>query len=155
VGEPFELTSAQMETWVSGFNSWDVCDQVCMNLFDKTPLAFKKIIQWSKREEEYVKRAAFTLIACVTLHHKELTDKDLTAFFPLIKKGALDERNYVKKAVNWALRHIGKKNLFLNKSALTFSRELLSLDSRAAKWVARGAIRELESTAVQKRLQKG
>ena len=110
IGEEDKLTEDQAEKWVSGFNSWDVCDQVCMNLFKKMPFAQKKIREWSKREEEFVKRAAFSLIACTVVYYKEMPDDEFIKFLPIIKKGSTDERNYVKKAVSWALRNIGKRN---------------------------------------------
>lgn len=154
VGEPDKLTAQQMEDWVKDFDSWDVCDQVCMNLFEKTPLAVKKIHDWSKREEEFVKRTAFALIACLAWHDKEAEDDKFTGLFPVIKHGATDERNFVKKAVNWALRNIGKRNPSLNKAAISLAKEIRRMDSKAARWIANDAIRELESDAVQQRLRK-
>ena len=151
---PGEVTEEQMEDWVKDFNSWDVCDQVCMNLFDKTPLAWKKVADWSEREEEFVKRAAYALIACLAWHDKEAPDEKFIRFFPLIKAGATDDRNFVKKAVNWALRHIGKRNVNLNKIAIEAAREIQKMDSKSAKWIASDAIRELEGETVQKRLRK-
>ena len=136
IDEPDKVTEQQMEDWVKGFNSWDVCDQVCDNLFQKTPLVWKKIIDWSEREEEFVKRAAFTLIACLAWHDKKAQDDKFLALFPLIIKAATDERNFVKKAVNWALRNIGKRNLNLNKAAINTAKEIKKLDSKAARWVA-------------------
>jgi 3-methyladenine DNA glycosylase AlkD len=153
VGEPDKLTGQQMDEWVKDFNSWDVCDQVCMNLFDKSPLAWKKVNDWSEREEEFVKRAAFALIACLAWHDKSADDERFIQLLPLIKRAATDERNFVKKAVNWALRHIGKRNMPLNRAALEAARDIQRLDSRAARWIAADAIRELESDAVQSRLQ--
>jgi 3-methyladenine DNA glycosylase AlkD len=152
--DPGRLTEEEMEAWVSGFDSWDVCDQVCMNLFDRTPLAWKKVRDWAEREEEFVKRAAFSLIACLAWHDKRAKDEDFIAFFPLIKQAALDERNFVKKAVNWALRHIGKRNLSLNRHALDLAAEILGIDSKSARWIASDAVRELRSEAVQGRLHK-
>ena len=99
VDEPRKLTEEQMEEWVKDINSWDICDQVCMNLFEKTPLAWKKILDWSEREEEFVKRTAFSLIACLAWHNKEVEDENFINLFPVIKLGATDERNFVKKAV--------------------------------------------------------
>jgi 3-methyladenine DNA glycosylase AlkD len=148
------VTEEQMEAWVKDFDSWDVCDQVCMNLFDKVPLAWKKVRDWSQREEEFVKRAAFALIACLAWHDKKSEDKKFTELLPVIVGGATDERNYVKKAVNWALRHIGKRNLSLNKAALDTAKEIQKIDSKAARWIAADAIRELNSEAVQRRLAK-
>jgi 3-methyladenine DNA glycosylase AlkD len=154
VGEPEKLTEVQMEDWVKDFNSWDVCDQVCMNLFDKSPLAIKKIHDWSKREEEFVKRAAYVLVACVAWHDKEAGDEMFIRLFPVIKQGATDERNFVKKSVNWALRHIGKRNRNLNKAAIKIAEEIKEMDSKAARWIASDALRELKSENVQRRLKK-
>jgi len=154
VAEPEKLTENQMENWVRGFNSWDVCDQVCMNLFEKSPLAMKKIRDWAEREEEFVKRAAFALIACLAWHDKEMKDEEFVRLIPIIKRGATDERNFVKKAVNWALRNIGKRNQNLNKVAIRAAKQMRGIDSRSCRWIASNAIRELESESVQKRLRK-
>lgn len=154
VGEPDKLTEQQMEDWVRDFGSWDVCDQVCMNLFEKTPLAVKKIHDWSERDEEFVKRTAFALIACLAWHDKGVEDDKFTDLFPVIKHGAGDESNFVKKAVNWALRNIGKRNPSLNRAAISLAKEIRRMDSKAARWIANDAIRELESDAVQQRLRK-
>jgi 3-methyladenine DNA glycosylase AlkD len=154
VDEPDKLTEEQMEDWVKDINSWDVCDQVCMNFFEKTPLAWKKIIDWSEREEEFIKRTAFSLIACLAWHDKKAGDEKFIELFPVIIKGAMDERNFVKKAVNWALRNIGKRNLNLNEAAVRTAKEIQRLDSKAARWVASDAIRELESKAIQIRLRR-
>jgi 3-methyladenine DNA glycosylase AlkD len=154
VGESDKLTEKQMEDWVKDFDSWDVCDQVCMNLFDRSPLVVKKIHDWADREEEFVKRAAFALIASLAIHDKKAEDKKFINLFPVIKDGATDERNFVKKAVNWALRNIGKKNPSLNKAAIKLAKEIKQMDSKAARWIANAALRELESDAVQHRLIK-
>ena len=154
IDEPENLTEKQMEDWVKDINSWDVCDQVCMNLFEKTPLAWKKILDWAEREEEFVKRTAFALIACLAWHNKEAEDEKFTELFPVIRRGAMDERNFVKKAVNWALRNIGKRNPNLNKAAIGAAKEIQRIDSKASRWIASDAIRELESESVQRRLRK-
>ncbi|OHD75000.1 MAG: DNA alkylation repair protein [Spirochaetes bacterium RBG_16_67_19] len=154
VDEPEEVTEAQMETWARGLDSWDVCDQVCLNLFDKTPFAPRKIARWAGRQEEFVKRAAFSLIACLAWHDKKAADFRFLSFLPLIRSGATDERNLVKKAVSWALRHIGKRNLNLHRAALQTAGELQALDSKSARWIAAQALRELQSEAVRKRLRK-
>jgi len=154
VGDPDKLTEEQMEEWVKGINSWDVCDQVCMNLFEKNHLAWKKIVDWSEREEEFVKRTAFSLIACLAWHDKKASDEKFIELLPVIIRGATDERNFVKKGVNWALRNIGKRNLSLNKAAINTVREIRQLDSKAARWIASDAIRELESDAIQSRLRR-
>jgi len=153
IAEPEKLTEQQMENWVVDINSWDICDQVCMNLFEKTPLAEKKIYEWSVREEEFVKRASYALIACLAWHDKEASDESFTQYFPVIVVGATDERNFVKKAVNWALRNIGKRNQALNKEAIEVAKEIQGIDSKSARWIASNAIRELESEKVQERLR--
>jgi 3-methyladenine DNA glycosylase AlkD len=153
VGDPDKLTEEQMEEWVKGIDSWDVCDQVCMNLFEKNRLAWKKIIDWSGRKEEFVKRTAFSLIACLAWHDKKASDEKFIELLPVITRAATDERNFVKKAVNWALRNIGKRNLNLNKAAISAARRIQRLDSKAARWIAADAIRELESEAIQSKLK--
>jgi len=154
VGEPDKLTEKQMEDWVTGINSWDVCDQVCMNLFERNQLAWKKIVDWSEREDEFVKRTAFSLIACLAWHDKKASDDRFIEVLPVIIRGATDERNFVKKAVSWALRNIGKRNLNLNKVAIDTAKEIKRLDSKAARWVASDTLRELESDAIRSRLKR-
>jgi len=142
-----DVTEGQMEKWVKDFDSWDVCDQVCMNLFDKTKFAYSKAEEWSKRKEEFVKRAGFALIASLAVHDKKAKDEDFLKFFPIIKRGSTDERNFVKKAVNWALRQIGKRNKKLNKEAIKISMEIQKINSKSAKWIASDAIKELKAKA--------
>jgi len=154
IDDPNQVKKRQMDAWIKDFDSWDVCDQCCMNLFDKTPMAWEKAVEWTKREKEFEKRAGFTLMACLAWHDKESPDKKFLVFLLAIKRKADDDRNYVKKAVNWALRNIGKRNLSLNKKAIETAKEIQKMDSRSAKWIASDAIRELTSEAVQKRLQK-
>ncbi|MCK4829471.1 DNA alkylation repair protein [bacterium] len=154
VGDPEKLTEKQMEDWVKDINSWDICDQVCMNLFEKSPYAEQKIFEWSAREEEFVKRTAYALIACLAWHDKDASDQAFTKYFPVIKNGSTDDRNFVKKAVNWALRNIGKRNIELNQAAIQVAREIQAVDSKSARWIASNAIRELESDKVQERLRK-
>ncbi|MBI4059351.1 DNA alkylation repair protein [Candidatus Microgenomates bacterium] len=143
IDDPKLVTSKQMDIWVSEFDSWDVCDQVCSNLFDKTPFAYEKIGIWCKKKEEFVRRAGFVMMAVLAVHDKSLSNDRFKNFFLLIKKYSTDERNFVKKAVNWALRQIGKRNKILLKEALECAREIKSLDSKSAKWIASDAIREL------------
>ena len=154
IDELNQVTKKQMDAWIRDFDSWDVCDQCCMNLFDKTPMAWEKAIEWTNREKELEKRAGFALMACLAWHDKESPDKKFLVLLPAIKREADDDRNYVKKAVNWALRNIGKRNLNLNKKAIETAKEIQKMDSRSAKWIASDAIRELISEAVQGRLQK-
>jgi 3-methyladenine DNA glycosylase AlkD len=151
---PAEASEAQLEHWAVDFNSWDICDQVCDNLFQKTPFAWRKISEWHTREEEFVKRAAYALIACKAWHDKDAVDKQFTALFPIIKAGADDSRNFVKKAVNWAIRNIGKRNLALNQAAIVFSEELLLMEDKTARWIARNALKEMQSEKMQARLNK-
>jgi len=154
VDDPRKVTLEQMDKWVRDFDSWDVVDGSCGNLFDKTPFAVAKAKQWCKREEEFVKRAGFVMMAELAVHDKEAKDKVFLDFLPLIVGGASDERNFVKKAVNWALRQIGKRNMKLNKAAVSTARRIRKIDSGAAKWVAADALRELKSPQVLKRLRK-
>lgn len=154
VDEPSRVTEAQMEKWVEGFDSWDVCDQCVSNLFDKTPFAFRKASEWSWREEEFVKRAGFAMMAALAVHDKSAPDSAFLGFFEAIQEGAKDQRNFVKKAVNWALRQIGKRNLSLNGAALELAARISKLGSPSAKWVASDAIRELKSDAVKKKLRR-
>jgi 3-methyladenine DNA glycosylase AlkD len=154
IAEPDKLTEQQMEDWVVDINSWDICDQVCMNLFEKTPLAEKKIFEWSTREGEFVKRTSYALIACLAWHDKQAVDERFINYFPLIVAGSTDERNFVKKAVNWALRNIGKRNQNLNKQAIRVANQIHEIDSKSARWIASNALRELESEKIQLRLSK-
>jgi 3-methyladenine DNA glycosylase AlkD len=149
---PELVTEEQMEAWALDLDSWDVCDQLCNNLFVFTPWAWPKALEWSGREEEFVKRAGFVLMASLAVHDKTASDE---RFFPLlaaIEQEAADERNFVKKAVNWALRNIGKRNPELNREALDTARRIAASGTRAGRWVASGALRELESQAVRHRL---
>jgi 3-methyladenine DNA glycosylase AlkD len=154
VAEPDRLTETEMEDWVKDINSWDVCDQACMNLFEKTPLAWKKIIDWSVREEEFVKRTAFSLLACIAWHNKTTGNDEFVRYFPVIKEGATDERNFVKKSVSWALRSIGKRNPTLNRAAIDLAAEIGGTDSKAARWIASDVTRDLTSEAVKRKLAK-
>lgn len=145
IDEPKKITEKQMESWVKDFDSWDICDQVCGNLFGETNQVYKKISEWSRRREEFVKRAAFALIAWLAFRSKKEEDKLFIKFLPIIKREATDERNFVRKAVNWALRQIGKRNSSLNKEAIKLAREIQKLNSKSAKWIASDAIRELKA----------
>ncbi|MFC1962801.1 DNA alkylation repair protein [Chloroflexota bacterium] len=153
IDDPEKVTEDQMEIWVKDFDSWDICDQCCSNLFDKTGLAYRKAVEWSKKNEEFIKRAGFVLMATLAVHDKKAKDAGFLEFLPLIKRECADNRNYVKKAVNWALRQIGKRNLYLNIKATETAKEIQQMDSRSAKWIASDAIRELTGEAVRKRLQ--
>ena len=153
IDDPKLTTEVQMERWVKDFDNWAICDGCCIHLFRKTPFAWKKAVVWSNRKEEFVKRAGFALMATLAVHDKEADDKKFLQFLPIIKRASTDERNGVKKAVNWALRQIGKRNIALNKSAIQTAKEIKKIDSTAARWIASDALRELQSKAVQKRLK--
>lgn len=144
IDDPAQVDEKQMDRWARDFDSWDVCDQVCLNLFWKTEYAYKKCYDWPKRKEEFVKRAAFAMIAVYAVHGKEMIDRDFIEFLPAIKNGANDERNYVKKAVSWAIRQIGKRNNKLKKEAIKLSENLLRMDSPSARWIAKDALKELK-----------
>src|SRR5256885_13629475 len=152
IDDPRQVTVDQMDKWVRDFDSWDVVDGSCGNLFDKTPFALAKAKEWCKREEEFVKRAGFVLIAELAVHDKKAKDKVFLDFLPLIIGGASDKRNFVKKAVNWSLRQIGKRNLKLNRAAVSTAIKIQRMDSGAAKRVASDALRELKSPQAMKRL---
>jgi len=147
------VTVPQMESWVKDFDSWDVCDMCCGNLFDKTKYAYVKAIEWTTRKEEFVKRAGFVLMATLAVHDKKASDSEFITFFPMLIRESTDERNFVKKAVNWALRQIGKRNMNLNKKAILLSEEIHLSDSKAARWIAADALRELKSSNVLNRLK--
>jgi 3-methyladenine DNA glycosylase AlkD len=154
IDDPELVTESQIEKWVSEFDSWDVCDQVCSGLFDRTKFAVKKIEEWTKRKEEFVKRAGFVLMAALAMHDRDADEKKFLKFLPIIRRESTDERNFVRKAVNWALRGVGKRNSRLNKAAMRTAREIQRIDSRSAKWIASDALRELTSVAVVKRISK-
>ena len=154
IDDPKKVTSKQMDLWAYNFDSWDICDQACTSLFDLTPLAWEKILRWSKHEKEFVKRGAFSLIAGLAVHDKNANDKMFEKLFPIIIRESNDDRNYVKKAVNWALRNIGKRNKVLNKKAIETAKIILEIDSKTARWIANDAIRELTSEKVLKRFEK-
>jgi 3-methyladenine DNA glycosylase AlkD len=152
IADPGKLTEADMEAWVRAVDSWDICDQVCMNLFQRTPHVHRMIRKWAACDGEYVRRAAFALIAGLAVHDKRAADETFIDFLPLIETAATDERNFVRKAVNWALRNIGKRNRQLHEVALSTAYALRSTNSRSARWIATDAIRELEGEKVQARL---
>jgi 3-methyladenine DNA glycosylase AlkD len=143
VDDPARVTPAQMERWVKDFDSWDVCDQVCGNLFDRTRPARRKAAAWARRKPEYQRRAGFALMAALAWHDRNAKDGVFLGFLPLIERYAFDERNFVRKAANWALRNIGKRNRTLHKAAVACARRIAKQDSRAARWIAKDAIREL------------
>ena len=154
VDDPVQVSEPQLEAWVGDFDSWDVCDQVCDNLFRYTDFAYLKAFEWSKRSEEFVMRAGFVLMACLAFQDREAPDSKLASFFPVIVDASDDERNYVKKAVNWALRNLGKRSPALNKLAIAVAQEIQARGTPAARWIASDALRELTSEKVQLRVMK-
>ena len=153
IDDPRMVTEEQMEAWAADFDSWDVCDQCCGNLFDKTEFAYRKAVEWAARDGEFVKRAGFALMAWLAFHDKRAADEAFLEFLPVIKRESVDGRNYVKKAVNWALRHIGKRNAVLNIMAIGAAREIQTAGSKPGRWIASDALRELTSEKVQERLR--
>jgi 3-methyladenine DNA glycosylase AlkD len=153
IADPKQVTEELMERWVKDIDSWDVCDHYCGNLWDKTPFAYRKAGEWSRRPEEFVKRAAFSLMAALAVHDKKAKDDTFNRLLPIIKREAKDERNFVKKAVNWALRQIGKRNRILNGKAIETALEIQKLNSKSARWIAADALRELTNKKVQSRIK--
>jgi 3-methyladenine DNA glycosylase AlkD len=149
---PALVTESQMNRWVAGFDSWDVCDQCCSNLFYRSQLAYKKALEWCLDPREFVKRAGFVMMATLAVKDKKSDDRQFDLFFDSIKTGAADNRNFVKKAVNWALRQIGKRNLALNWKAIAVAEEIRKIYSSSARWIAADALRELNSPAVQSKV---
>jgi 3-methyladenine DNA glycosylase AlkD len=143
-GDPKQVTPQQMDQWVNDFYSWDVCDQVCGNLFDRTTFAVTKALEYSQSEQEFVKRAGFVLMAEMAVHNKKAGDDVFIQFFPIIEREAWDDRNFVKKAVNWALRQIGKRNKALMKPAIDTAERIRKQNTKAARWIASNALSELE-----------
>jgi len=152
IDKPEMVTEEQMDGWVKEFDYWEICDQCCMNLFEKTKFAYRKAVEWSSNDREFIKRAGFVLMARLAVSDKRADDREFIKFLPIIKRESTDNRNFVKKAVNWALRQIGKRNLALNEMAIKTANEIQQMDSTSARWIASDAIRELTSEAVQKRL---
>jgi len=153
IDDPKQLTEEQMDAWAMEFDYWEICDQACMNLFEKHSLAWQKAVEWSNHANEGKKRAAFVLMARLAVSDKKAPDQKFQPFFPLITRESTDERNLVKKAVNWALRQIGKRNKALNQQAIQVAETIVSMKSKSAHWIATDALRELNSEAVQKRLK--
>ncbi len=152
VDEPLLVTSAQMDAWVRDFDNWGICDTLCFNLFDRTPHAWRKVAQWSKQEYEFVKRAGFALLWSLTVHDKAATDEQFRQGLVLILRAASDERHFVKKAVNMALRAVGKRNSALNGAAVNIARRLAESSEPSARWIGKDALRELTSPSVTRRL---
>jgi 3-methyladenine DNA glycosylase AlkD len=167
VDDPAAVTAAQMEAWAKDFDSWDVCDQATTSLFDLTPHAWTKAVAWARRDDEWVRRGGFTLMAGLAVHDEAAADADFEALFPILEAAATDPRNFVKKAVNWALRNIGKRSPALNAAAMGCARRIQAAanaraggerggdpGARAARWVAADALRELASETAQAMIRR-
>lgn len=152
VDEPARVTPAQMDRWCRDFDNWGICDTVCFCLFDRTPHAFRKVAQWSKRRDEFARRASFALLACLALHDKGAPDAPFLRCLPLIEHAADDERNFVKKGVSWALRAVGERNAKLNAAAVTLAQRLAASPRPAPRWLGKDALRQLTRPAVARRL---
>jgi 3-methyladenine DNA glycosylase AlkD len=152
IDDPERVSSAQLNEWVLEFDYWEICDQCCMNLFRKTSFAYNKIFEWGENEAEFVKRAAFSLLAVMAVHDKKQPNQQFEQYYPLLISASTDNRNFVKKSVNWALRSIGKKNSSLNKSSIDLAEEILALNTKSSKWIASNALKELKSEKVRKKL---
>lgn len=154
VDEAHLVTASQMDRWVRDFDNWDVCDGTCCHLFAHTAFAWQKAASWSVKSAEFQKRAGFALMAYLAVHDKRAADPRFRQLLPIIRREACDDRNFVRKAVNWALRQIGKRNLRLNFAAIREAERIRKMDSTAARWIAADALRELRSEAVQRRLRQ-
>ena len=152
VDQPERVTPAQMDRWCRDFDNWGICDTVCFHLFDRTPHAFGKVAQWARSRDEFVKRGAFALLACLALHDKRANDEWFAESLPLVESAASDDRNFVKKGVSWALRAIGRRSPELNTSAVAVAQRLAASPEAAARWIGKGALRELKSFAVTRKL---
>jgi 3-methyladenine DNA glycosylase AlkD len=152
IDEPAEVTADQMDAWANDFDNWDICDQCCLNLFWKTAFAYERVEDWTACNREFVKRAGFVLMACLAIHDKKASDGKFKRFLSIIEREASDDRGYVRKAVNWALRQIGKRNADLRQEAIEVALELQQAESRSARWVGSDALRELTSDAVRRRV---
>jgi 3-methyladenine DNA glycosylase AlkD len=145
IADPARMTRREADRWVKDFDSWDVCDQVCQNVLRLTPFAFEKAAEWARSPREFTRRAGFSLMAGLAVKAKTAPDAAFEAFFLLIVEAATDDRNMVKKAVNWALRQIGKRNARLHSKAIAMAEKIRQIDSRSARWIAADALRELRS----------
>ena len=154
IDDPRKVTEAQMESWIADVDNWATCDTVTGYLFDKTPFAYEKAFEWAERDEEFVRRAAFALMAWLAVHDKKAADSRFEDFLPVIEKFAYDDRNFVKKAVNWALRQIGKRNLHLSHLAVRTALTLSEMNERSARWIGKDALRELTAEKTLDRLHK-
>jgi 3-methyladenine DNA glycosylase AlkD len=154
IDDPKQVTSEQMDSWAADFDNWAICDGTCGHLFCRTPLAYEKVFEWSEREEEFIKRAGICLIAWLAVHDKKADDEKIALFLPLLENKSDDERNFIKKAVNWSLRQIGKRNLSLNKLAIETAERIKARETRSSRWIAADALSELKNEKIIERLKK-
>ncbi len=147
------VSEKQMESWAKDFDNWAICDGTCGHLFCKTEFAYQKVFEWSEKEEEFIKRAGIVLIAWLAVHDKKASDERIAEFLPILEKHANDERNFIKKAVNWSLRQIGKRNLNLNKLAIETAESIKAQNTKSARWIAADALRELRDEKILNRLK--
>jgi 3-methyladenine DNA glycosylase AlkD len=155
IGDPRVITRSTMDRWTGDFNSWDLCDACCCNLFDRTPFAWRKIAKWAPAKREFVRRAAFSTLAGLAVHDKQAADRLFLDALPLIERFAFDDRNFVRKAVNWALRNIGKRNARLLPAAVACAERIRAQNTRAARWIAADALRELLAREVSRQVSNG
>lgn len=153
IDDPKLVKEDQMDSWAADFDNWAITDGTCGHLFCRSPLAYKKVNEWSEREEEFIKRAGIVLVAWLAVHDKKADDNKIAEFLPLLEKHAGDDRNFIKKAVNWSLRQVGKRSLFLNKLAIESANRIKAQGSRSARWIAADALRELTSEKVRERIK--
>lgn len=154
VGEAERLTASEMDRWCRDFDNWGVVDTLCFSLFDRSPHAWSKVVLWTKLQAEFPCRAGFVLLACLAAHDKEASDDAFLKHFPLIERGAHDDRNFVKKGVSWALRMIGRRNPVVNQAAIILAQRLSSSDDRAARWVGKDALKQLTDASTQKAIAR-
>jgi 3-methyladenine DNA glycosylase AlkD len=154
IDNPKEVTESQMDNWVKDFDNWAICDGTCGHLFCKTEFAYKKVLEWSESEEEFIKRAGIVLIAWLAVHDKKVSDDKIVDFLRILEQKSDDERNFIRKAVNWSLRQIGKRSLYLNKLAIESAEQIKTRNTKSARWIAADALRELREEKVQARLLK-
>jgi 3-methyladenine DNA glycosylase AlkD len=152
IDDPAEVTADQMDAWANSFDNWDICDQCCLNLFRNTAFAYEKTEDWTAIDREFVKRAGFVLMASLAVHDKKASDGKFKRFLSIIEREASDDRNYVRKAVNWALRQIGKRNADLRQEVIEVALGLQQVESKSARWIGSDALRELTSDAVRRRV---
>ena len=152
IDDPKQVTEKQMDAWVKDFDNWAICDGTCGHLFCRTEFAYKKVFEWSECEEEFIRRAGICLIAWLAVHDKKASDENIAQLLPILESKANDERNFVKKAVNWSLRQIGKRNLNLNKLAIKTAEIIKLQDTKSARWIASDALRELQNEKILERL---